>query len=96
MKKYQYEANKIAEKLAIAGSSFLESLEWKKLRRSVVLHYGRKCMKCGTTPKNPRYTHVDHIKPRKTHPDLALEFSNLQVLCCRCNKRKGNSVADYR
>ena len=40
---------------------------------------------------------ASHIKPRKTHPELALEFDNLQVLCADCNKRKGNKHSiDYR
>jgi uncharacterized protein (TIGR02646 family) len=95
--KYGAKDNEIAAELRLKGSTFLESLEWKLLRRSVVKHYGRRCMKCGTTPKNPQHTHVDHIKPRKTHPHLALAFDNLQVLCCRCNKRKGNKhTTDYR
>jgi len=72
-------------------------MEWKALRRKVVHHYGRKCMKCGSTPKNPKHTQVDHVKPRKTHPELAMCFDNLQVLCCRCNKHKGNKHStDYR
>jgi predicted restriction endonuclease len=95
--KYGKEANEIAARLKKQGSSFLESKEWKDLRRIVVKTYGRKCMKCGSTPKNPTMTHVDHIKPRKTHPELALNFDNLQVLCCKCNKAKGNKhQTDYR
>lgn len=40
---------------------------------------------------------VDHIKPRKTHPWLALAASNLQVLCHRCNHGKGNhNTTDFR
>ena len=95
--KYGAKDNEIAERLRIYGSSFLESKEWKSLRREVVKVYGRRCMKCGTTPKNPRHTHVDHIKNRREFPDLALDFNNLQVLCCRCNKHKGNKHStDYR
>lgn len=95
--KYGARDNEIAEKLRLQGKDFLKTIAWKQLRRAVVSTYGRKCMKCKTTPKNPASTHVDHIKPRKTHPELALEFDNLQVLCCRCNKVKGNKHAtDYR
>jgi uncharacterized protein (TIGR02646 family) len=73
------------------------SKEWKELRRNVIKTYGRRCMKCGSTPKNPKMTHVDHIKPRKHYPELALVFENLQVLCCKCNKDKGNKNSiDYR
>ena len=96
MKKYQKEANEIAEKLRFSSPSFLDSPEWKARRKKAVMAYGRECMKCGTTPKDPRKTHVDHVKPRKTHPGLSLDFDNLQILCCVCNKRKGNKIADYR
>jgi hypothetical protein len=94
--KYQVEANEIADRIRSSGRGLLDSLEWKALRRKVVNHYGRKCMKCGTTPKNPKHTQVDHVRPRKTHPELSMCFDNLQVLCCRCNKAKGNKTADYR
>ena len=33
---------------------------------------------------------VDHIKPRKKFPELALVEDNLQVLCGACNHGKGN------
>ncbi len=95
--KYGKDANEIADRLRKQGNSFLLSNDWKTIRRAVIETYGRKCMKCGSTPKNPKMTHVDHIKPRKTNPELALDFNNLQVLCCRCNKAKGNkNQIDYR
>lgn len=95
--KYGKRDNEIADRIRNSGSNFLDSAEWKALRRKVVAHYGRTCMRCGSTPRNPRHTQVDHIRPRKTHPELALEFDNCQVLCCRCNKIKGNKHStDYR
>lgn len=40
---------------------------------------------------------VDHVKPRKFYPELALDLDNLQVLCALCNHGKGNSDAtDWR
>ena len=41
--------------------------------------------------------HVDHVRPRSTHPALALEPANLQVLCQDCNLGKGTRYAtDWR
>lgn len=45
---------------------------------------------CGRTPQIHRVVlHVDHVKPRHFFPELALEITNLQVLCEDCNKGKG-------
>ena len=98
MKKYQLEANLIAEKLRIrCTTEFIKTVEWRALRLAVVDTYGKKCMKCGVLPKRSRQVNVDHIKPRSRFPELALDFSNLQVLCHACNKRKGNRhCTDYR
>lgn len=68
------------------GDEFLDSREWQEMRYRVLVQYGRKCMACGTTRGE---MHVDHIKPRSKYPELALEFTNLQVLCRGCNKGKG-------
>jgi 5-methylcytosine-specific restriction endonuclease McrA len=101
--KYGAKDNEIADKLRKAGyvdvasAEFLQSKEWKALRRVVIEAYGRQCMKCKTTPRAKNKTHVDHIKPRKRFPSLALDVGNLQVLCSRCNKNKGNqNCTDYR
>ncbi len=41
--------------------------------------------------------HVDHIRPRSSHPELALEPANLQVLCAECNLGKGiRYTTDWR
>lgn len=88
--------NEIAALIKPTGDGdFLLSAEWKAMRKKVVDHYGAVCMCCGATPK--RGINVDHIKPRKLYPELSLNFDNLQVLCGRCNKGKGNKhMTDYR
>src|SRR6185369_362773 len=37
---------------------------------------------------------VDHVRSRKARPDLALEVTNLAVLCSADNAGKGNRYAD--
>jgi len=61
---------------------------WPKLRMATLKRYGARCQCCGATAKDVRTIHVDHILPRKTHPHLALEPANLQVLCEPCNLSK--------
>jgi 5-methylcytosine-specific restriction enzyme A len=50
---------------------------WKALRLQALERDGWQCVQCGT--------HVglecDHIKPVRTHPELAYVLSNLQILC---------------
>lgn len=78
-------------------NEFLASYEWRKLRLEALLMYGRKCLCCGASPETGAVLNVDHIKPRKTHPELALDIRNLQVLCHDCNHGKGNwNTTDFR
>lgn len=89
--------NEVAEQLKRSIKPFLSTPEWKSLRTKVLNHFGDKCMCCGTIPKRKVDVNVDHIKPRKLFPELALDFGNLQVLCADCNKKKGNKhMTDYR
>lgn len=77
-----------------AADSFYTSREWRRLRYRVLRKHGHRCMSCGLTPDQGVKIHVDHIKPRSLFPDLALEFSNLQVLCEVCNLGKSNEFSD--
>ena len=61
---------------------------WPALRMKTLKRFGARCQCCGATAKDARTIHVDHIFPRKTHPHLALDPSNLQVLCEPCNLSK--------
>jgi len=73
--------------------AFLRSYEWRKLRMQAIRLYGNKCLCCGAMGN----IHVDHIKPRKLFPELALSLDNLQVLCEECNHGKGNwDMTDWR
>lgn len=86
-----YEARKTKAPLpAVATDAFLSSYAWRRLRMEVLIEQGRRCQCCGATPDNGVVMHVDHIKPRRLFPELALEKSNLQVLCEVCNHGKGN------
>jgi 5-methylcytosine-specific restriction endonuclease McrA len=76
------------------GSDFYMTKEWRQVRYSVFVKYGKICMCCGT---KDGYLHVDHIKPRSKFPELELEISNLQVLCEACNVGKSNlDQTDWR
>ncbi|MFM2254144.1 MAG: hypothetical protein RJB68_2481 [Pseudomonadota bacterium] len=85
-----------AEALA-ASETFLKSPEWARARMHAFVRYGNRCQCCGASPGGGVVLNVDHIKPRKTHPHLALNLTNLQVLCDTCNLGKGNwDATDWR
>ena len=79
------------------SDSFLASFEWRRLRMEVLTERGARCECCGTSPKDGIVIHVDHIKPRRRFPELALTKANLQVLCEVCNHGKGSwDQTDWR
>jgi 5-methylcytosine-specific restriction endonuclease McrA len=69
---------------------FYSSRAWQILRYQAFEKYGNKCQCCGATPDDGLTMHVDHIKPKSTHPELALDLNNLQILCIDCNVGKIN------
>jgi len=81
----------------LVGTAFLNSYEWRTLRMVVLKKRGARCECCGATPDDGIRINDDHVKPRKLFPDLALDESNLQVLCETCNAGKGNwDSTDWR
>lgn len=79
------------------SDAFLSSFEWRSVRMMALKKHGARCQCCGASPASGAVMHVDHIKPRKIFPHLALDVENLQVLCGECNHGKGNwDMTDWR
>lgn len=79
------------------SNDFLKSQEWRRLRVEALHKFGSRCMACGASPTDGvTQINVDHVKPRKTHPELALDINNIQILCGCCNHGKGNRDFDFR
>jgi 5-methylcytosine-specific restriction endonuclease McrA len=79
------------------SDDFLSTFEWKATRMMALKKYGPVCQCCGASPNTGAVMNVDHINPRKLFPQLALDVSNLQILCGDCNKGKGNwDMTDWR
>ena len=92
-----YRSSGSSSKSFVASDEFLSSYQWRKLRMEALKKYGPKCMCCGATPQTGAVMNVDHIKPRKLWPSLALDINNLQILCHECNHGKGNwDQTDWR
>ena len=74
----------------IASGNFLKTFEWLRLRMTALANSEGRCECCGASAKDGVQLNVDHVMPRKKFPHLALELSNLQILCHDCNYGKGN------
>lgn len=93
--------NQKVSRVSVAGNvdsdDFLRSFEWRRVRMMALKKYGARCQCCGASPATGAVMNVDHIKPRKLFPALALDVDNLQVLCHECNHGKGNwDMTDWR
>ena len=85
--------NQLAIVFKAQSANFLNSKEWKNLKKEAAKKYGEICLKCGSN----NCINFDHVKPRKYYPELALDINNIQPLCAKCNKNKGNhNFTDYR
>lgn len=90
----EQEVKRLREVSGKAIPTFYDSREWKELRYKAIRLHGRTCMACGAAAGT---VHVDHIKPRSKFPELALDLSNLQILCADCNIGKSNKDStDWR
>ena len=74
----------------VKGDAFLRSFEWRRVRYLALKENNGRCELCGRSVKDGIILNVDHVKPRRKHPELALDVKNLQVLCNSCNHGKGN------
>ena len=81
----------------IASPHFLQTPEWRRVRYDALRANDSRCELCGRNKHQlppGEYLNVDHIHSRKARPDLALEVTNLAVLCSADNAGKGNRYAD--
>lgn len=91
------QASNVVEGVDVASMEFLNTRAWRTLRYRAIVKHGNKCQACGSGPEQGRVINVDHIKPRKLYPELALALTNLQILCDLCNAGKGNwDQTDWR
>jgi hypothetical protein len=62
---------------------------WHKMRRRLVTEAGNRCTACGEAKKRLVVHHVIEVKDA---PELALDESNLRVLCQGCHNKIHNPV----
>ncbi len=89
--------NSAVDNVQVTSDAFLSTYEWRRVRMVALKKYGARCQCCGASPADGAVMNVDHIKPRKLFPHLALDVDNLQILCHDCNHGKGNwDMTDWR
>jgi 5-methylcytosine-specific restriction endonuclease McrA len=68
-----------------------DSIEGKAWKQQQFDSIAGKCPGCGVTFTIGHFV-IDHIKPLRSHPALAIELGNLQLLCHPCNLSKGSAI----
>jgi len=69
----------------VPGHPFYGTAEWKAVRLACLRRQQWRCAHCATSIAARGSSRVDHIKTRAERPDLALEPTNLQGLCIKCD-----------
>lgn len=67
---------------------FYSSAAWRDLRKRALVIAGHRCAWCGVDVRAFKASRVDHIRPRRAAPHLALVLANLRVLCASCDNRR--------
>lgn len=68
----------------LADNRFYASTVWRKLRSAFLAAFPL-CQECEAKGRIEPATEVHHVRERKTHPDLALDWDNLKALCHTCH-----------
>lgn len=75
-----------------ARALFYGSSEWRTFRQSILERDNYECQWCKeqgrVTTDNHATLEVDHIEELKDRPDLALEPTNMRVLCRDCHNKR--------
>ena len=62
--------------------------EHKKARPDLIARIGQYCSYCEM--KLDATLDVEHVQPKKHHPDLRLEWNNFLLACKNCNSTKSD------
>lgn len=67
-----------------SDKNFYSSRAWLSVRE-LKLRQQPLCEQCERAGRTTLAVHVHHMRPRKTHPELALNIGNLESLCIPCH-----------
>ena len=66
------------------SAAVIRTKRWAALRQEALRRDGFACVKCRAIAG----LEVDHVRPVRTHPELAYDLANLQALCVPCHSSK--------
>ena len=69
-------------------SGFYSSPEWLAVRHQALARDRWRCVLCGASVSARGAARVDHIRPRRQFPELALSLANLRSLCVACDAKR--------
>jgi 5-methylcytosine-specific restriction protein A len=75
-----------AEQTKEQSKAFFNSTAWKRLRQEALVRDLYACQDCGVIQGQGLQGH--HIQARDERPDLALELSNVIMLCHACHNKR--------
>lgn len=75
------------ERARVQDKAFYKLPRWRSLR-ALKLHTDPLCEVCQRANQITPAQHVHHLKPRKSHPELAFDFDNLESICIPCHNAK--------
>ena len=67
---------------------FYQSRAWYRIRTKVLIRDKYTCVNCGVSVRGKGMARVDHIRPRKYYPELALHIRNLRLICVLCDNAR--------
>jgi 5-methylcytosine-specific restriction endonuclease McrA len=70
------------------ANGFYDTPAWKAARRAALKRDGYRCVVCGRDIRGVGQSRVDHIKPLRIHPELALSLANLRSLCANHDNQR--------
>jgi 5-methylcytosine-specific restriction endonuclease McrA len=78
-------------------TGFYTTTAWRRLRKRALERDGYRCVVCRRDISGRGDARVDHIKPLRTAPHLALNLDNLRSLCAnhdnQSHREKGTGAA---
>ena len=84
------EAEWTTEYLACRASGDKLPSRWRhpQIKSALTVETNERCAYCDSTMAVVNFPHVEHILPKKVFPELVVAWTNLTLVCERCNNEK--------